>query len=205
MKSKLLIIGAGGHGRVVADIALKMNKWSSIAFLEDNEEVKSSMGLRVLGGLNEVSKYIDFYDIFVAIGNNQIREKIQKDLELMGASLPILVHPQATIGEHVQLGKGVAVMAGAIINCCSVIGNGSIINTGSTIDHDNVIKEYAHISPGVHIAGSVEIERRTWLGVGTIVSNNVKIANDCIIGAGSVVIKDIIEPGTYVGIPARRI
>lgn len=205
MKSKLLIIGASGHGRVVADIALKMNKWSSIAFLDDNEEVKSSMGLKVLGGLNEVIKYIDFYDIFVAIGNNEIREKIQENLELMGASLPTLVHPQATISSHVQLGKGVVVMAGAIINCCSVIGNGSIINTGSTIDHDNVIKEYTHISPGAHIAGSVEIERRTWLGVGTIVSNNVKIANDCIIGAGSVVIKDIIEPGTYVGIPARRI
>lgn len=95
-------------------------------------------------------------------------------------------------------------MAGAIINCCTKISKGCIINTGSTIDHDNIIDDYVHISPGVHTAGTVKIGKGTWLGVGSIVSNNINIVSGCKVGAGSVVVKNIIEPGTYIGVPAKR-
>ncbi|MCQ6526095.1 acetyltransferase [Bacillus mycoides] len=205
MKKKLLIIGASGHGKVIADIALKMNKWQSIAFLDDNENVKYSMGIEIIDNSASVSKYIDNYDLFVGIGNNVIREKIQRQLETEGASIPVLIHPSAIIGEQVYLEAGTVVMAGAVINCCTKIGKGCIINTASTVDHDNIIEDYVHISPGVHLAGTIKVGRGTWLGIGSVVSNNISITNDCRIGAGALVIRNINEIGTYVGVPVTKI
>ncbi|WP_439033492.1 acetyltransferase [Bacillus paranthracis] len=205
MKTKLLIIGAGGHGKVVADIALKMNKWEYVAFLDDSENVKTSIGLEIIGDSADVSKYINDYDIFVGIGNNNIREKIQEQIGSQGASIPVLIHPDAVIGAQVSLESGTVVMAGTVINCCTQIGKGCIINTASTIDHDNIIEDYVHISPGTHLAGTIRIGRGTWLGIGTVVSNNINITSSCRIGAGTVVTKDILELGTYVGVPARRL
>ncbi|MEK3806943.1 acetyltransferase [Bacillus sp. FSL H8-0547] len=205
MKNKLLIIGASGHGKVVADIALKMNKWHTIAFLDDDESITSSMGLEVIGSSDEVVAHKREWDVFVGIGNNATRQRIHKMLEDAGASIPVLVHPNAVIGSHIRLGLGTVVMAGAIINCCSNIAKGCIINTGSTIDHDNCIEDFVHISPGVHLAGSVKIGQGTWIGIGSAVSNNITITGGCKVGAGAVVVKDITEPGVYIGVPVRRV
>lgn len=205
MKDKLLIIGASGHGKVIADIALKMNKWNSIVFLDDDENIKQSIGIDVIGKSSNISKYIQAYDIFVGIGDNYIRERVQKKLEDLGASIPVLVHPEAIIGEQVKIESGTAIMAGVIINCCTKIGKGCIINTGATIDHDNIIEDYVHISPGANLAGTVRVDKGTWIGIGSVVNNNVSITDNCRIGAGSVVIKDINEVGTYVGVPVRRL
>lgn len=205
MKNNLIIIGANGHGRVAADIALKMNKWSSIAFLDDDETIQSSMGLEVVGRSGDTLKYIKNCDFFVGIGSNTTRGKIQKRLENEGASVPVLIHPNAIIGEQVELAAGTIVMAGVVINCCTKVGKGCIVNTSSTLDHDNWIDDFVHISPGVHLAGKVKIGRETWLGIGSIVNNNVTITESCKIGAGAVVLKDILKPGTYVGVPARSI
>lgn len=205
MKDRLLIIGAGGHGKVVADIALKMDRWDYIAFLDDNDDIKTSMGIEVIGKSADMFRYIKDYDIFVAIGNNETRKVIQEKLEVEGASIPVLIHPDAIIGEKVEINAGTVVMAGVVVNCCTIIGKGCIINTGATIDHDNLIEDYVHISPGVHTAGAVRIGKGTWLGIGSIVSNNITITSGCTIGAGSVVVKDIDKSGNYVGVPARRI
>ncbi|WP_243293024.1 acetyltransferase [Bacillus sp. FJAT-47783] len=205
MKNKLLIIGASGHGKVVADIAIKMNKWQSVAFLDDNQSIKASMGLEVLGTSDDVFTHIDEYEIFVGIGNNATRQKVHENLETFGASIPVLVHPNAVIGSQVDLGIGTAVMAGAIINSCTKIGKGCIVNTGSTIDHDNNIEDFVHISPGAHLAGTVKVGKGSWLGIGSVVSNNINITNGCKVGAGSVVLKDIYEPGVYVGTPAKKL
>ena len=96
-------------------------------------------------------------------------------------------------------------MAGAIINCGSKIGKGCIVNTGATIDHDCVIEDYVHISPGAHLAGMVNVGETSWVCTGAVVSNNVKIIGETVIGAGAVVVKEIREAGTYVGVPARII
>ena len=205
MKNKLLIIGASGHGKVVADIALKMNSWQSISFLDDNENLKFSLGFKVIGKSNEAIRHINEFDIFVGIGNNAIRKKIQERLEVEGARIPTLIHPNATLGEQVEIAAGTAVMAGVVINCSTKIGKGCIINTGATVDHDNIIEDFVHISPGVHLAGTVNVGQGSWLGIGTVVSNNVKIKSNCKVGAGAVVVKDITETGTYVGVPARRV
>jgi sugar O-acyltransferase (sialic acid O-acetyltransferase NeuD family) len=205
MKNKLIIIGASGHGKVVADIAIKMGKWKTIIFLDDDESKQVSMGIEVVGKSSDFLNHIEDCDIFVGIGNNTIREKVQKKLEAEGASIPVLIHPNAVIGEQVDLSPGTVVMAGVVINCCTKIGKGCIINTGATIDHDNLIEDYVHISPGAHIAGTVKVGHGSWLGIGSIVSNNINIIGNCIIGAGAVVVKNITEPGTYVGIPARKL
>ena len=205
MKDRLLIIGASGHGKVVADIALKMKKWQTIAFLDDNEDLKESMGLQVIGKSGDASSYVEDSDVFVAIGNNATREKIITQLESVGAELPLLIHPHAVIGEQVELSAGTVVMAGVVINSSTRIGKGCIINTGSTIDHDNLIEDYVHISPGVNTAGTVTVGCGTWLGIGSKVSNNVNINSCYIVGAGAVVVKDITGSGTYVGVTARRL
>lgn len=205
MKNKLLIIGASGHGKVCADIALRMNKWKSIAFLDDHISIKSSMGIKSIGMSSEALTHINDSDLFVGIGNNGIRKEIQEKLEAAGANIPKLIHPSAVIGEQVEIGHGTVVMAGAVINCCTRIGNGCIINTGSTIDHDNLIEDNVHISPGAHLAGTVKVGQGSWLGIGSVICNNVSITHNCIIGAGAVVVRNITEAGTYVGVPVRRL
>ena len=205
MKDKLIIIGASGHGKVVADIAIKMNKWQSIAFLDDDESIKTSMGLEVIGKTADAFIYKNEADFFVAIGSNTTREKIQEKLIEQGLNVASLIHPSAVIGTDVEIGIGVAVMAGVVINSSTRIGKGCIINTSASLDHDNVIEDYVHISPGVRTAGTVSISKGTWLGIGSVVSNNVNICSGCKVGAGAVVVKDIAEPGTYVGVPVRRV
>ncbi|MFD1348012.1 acetyltransferase [Oceanobacillus caeni] len=205
MSNKLLIIGASGHGKVIADIALKMDKWQEIAFLDDDQNLNTIMGLEVIGVSDMAYKVINKYDIFVGIGNNTIRKKILEKLESLGANIPILIHPSAVVGEKVSFGVGTVVMAGSVINCCTSIGKGCVINTGSTIDHDNKIGDFIHISPGAHLAGTVTVGQGTWLGISSVISNNISIASNCQIGAGAVVVKDITESGIYIGVPARRI
>ncbi len=201
---QLLIIGAGGHGKVLSDIAMNMYQWKRIAFLDDNSSVQSIMGLEIIGNINSVFQYCKDFDIFVGIGNQATRKKLMEELMGVGAHLPTLIHPNSVIGRDVEIGMGTVIMPGVVINCCTRMGIGCIINTGSTVDHDNVIGDYVHISPGVHTAGKVTIGNNTWLGIGSIIKNNINISSDCIIGAGAVVIKDIVASGTYIGIPARR-
>lgn len=200
---QLIIIGASGHGKVVADIA-KKSGYEDIAFLDDNEQLKDCGGYSVIGKSCLAAEYSES-DFIVAIGNARIREKMQKDLSNMGINIATLIHPYAVIAEDVSIGKGTVVMAGVVINPGVVIGDGCIINTCSSIDHDCIIGDFVHISVGSHVAGTVHIGVKTWLGVGAIVSNNVNICHDCMIGAGTVVIKDICASGTYVGIPAQRL
>lgn len=202
---KLVIIGAGGHGKVAADIALKMNKWEQIEFLDDTEGLTESMGIKVSGKTDTAVLKINECDLFVAIGRSDVRKEKQSYLEKSGATIPVLIHPNSIIGTDVKIGKGTVVMAGAVINSCTQIGVGCIINTSSSVDHDCKIGDYTHICPGAHVAGATVIGNNTWVGIGSAVSNNVTICSDCFIGAGTVVVNDIKTPGTYVGCPARKL
>ena len=195
---RLVIIGASGHGKVIADIAVK-NGYEEIVFLDDDESIKECAGFPVVGKSCEATRMLG--DKIVAIGNAKIRERIQSELE----NVVTLIHPAAVISRRVEISEGSVVMAGVVINSDAVIGKGCIINTGASVDHDCKIEDFAHISVGAHVAGTCCISRRTWIGAGATVSNNVNICGDCMIGAGAVVIKDIDKPGTYVGIPARKI
>lgn len=196
---KLVIIGASGHGKVVADIA-KKNGYREIVFLDDNENVHECNNYPIVGKIFE-AKNMDA-DFFIGIGNADIRKRIQETLNRK--HIVTLIHPDAVVAEDVMIGIGTAVMAGAVINLGTRIGRGCIINTCSSVDHDCAIGDFVHISVGVHIAGTCKIGEKTWIGAGATVSNNVSICDNCMIGAGAVVLKDIRNSGTYVGIPARR-
>lgn len=204
MNKKIVIIGASGHGKVVADIA-RLNGYEEIHFLDDDTSKKRCGKYLVVGTSKNIAQYKDDYDFIISIGSNKIREKISDFLEKAGIRQTVLVHPSAVIDETVNIGEGTVVMANAVINAEVKIGRSCIINTASSIDHDCIIEDYVHVSPGVHIAGTVSIGKSTWLGIGTTVINNLSICANCIIGAGSTVIKDIKEVGTYVGSPSRRL
>ena len=202
MERKLILIGASGHGKVIADIAVK-NGYEVIGFLDDNPEVKSVMDFPVIGKVAEAEKYIDKVSFCVSIGNAAVRKRIMSDLMEKGAEFPCLIHPNAVIGMQVQIDAGSVVMAGAIINSCAQIGKGCIVNTSASVDHDCKIEDYVHVSVGAHVAGNVNIGEATLVGAGAIVKNNVTVCPECMIGAGAVVVKNIREKGTYIGVPAR--
>ncbi len=195
---KLVIIGASGHGKVVADIAVQ-NGYEEIIFLDDNPEIRECSGFPVVGTSRDSALYTEC-DFIVGIGNAQIRERIQEQLEGEGLRLITLLHPSAVVAESAVIQSGTVVMAGAVINPGAKIGKSCIINTCSSVDHDCVISDFVHVSVGAHVAGSVQIGARTWIGAGATVSNNLSICGDCMIGAGAVVIKDIEIQGTYINI-----
>ena len=199
---KLIIIGAGGHGKVVADIAKKSGKYKSIFFLDD-VEIGEVMGISVIGKACDFEKHIFSSDIFVAIGDSQTRSEFIENLLSLGAKVPTLIHPTATIGSNVLIGEGTSIMAGAVINPCVSMGRGVIVNTCSSVDHDCVVGDYCHLAVGVHVAGTVRIGKNVLIGAGSTIKNNVNICDNCIIGAGAVVVSDVEEKGTYCGVPAK--
>lgn len=197
---KLAIVGASGHGKVIADIA-KKNGYKEIVFLDDNENIHECGGYPVIGKSSE-SRIINA-DVVVGIGNADIRKRIQESIP--EEKLVTLIHPNAVIDEDVFIGSGTVVMAGAVINPGARIGKGCIVNTCSSVDHDCNIGDYVHVAVGSHLCGTVTVGDETWIGAGATVSNNIDICSNCMIGAGAVIVKDIKEAGTYMGIPAKKV
>lgn len=204
MNNNIVIVGAGGHGKVIADIA-KLNGYRKIVFLDDDIKLNKSEIYSVHGTTRDIPKYKDKFDFIIAIGNNQIRKNITLQLNEQNIEQAVLIHPSAIIDSTVHIEEGTVIMANAVINAECKIGKGVIINTGSTVDHDCVIEDFTHICPGVHIAGTVKIGRYDWIGIGANIINNISICNDVIIGAGSTVIQNINDRGTYVGSPVKKV
>ncbi|KAA9302219.1 MULTISPECIES: acetyltransferase [Aerococcus] len=206
MKTKLYIIGAGGHGKVVADAALLMDQWQAIYFLDDHKIGEELLGLEVIAGSCDYADFNpDESEFIVAIGDNMTREKIQSEIKKAGYRLATVIHPSAIIGRDVSIGEGSVVFAQVVINPSTTIGDGCILNTACSVDHDNNIGNFVHLSPGVRSAGTVTVGERTWLGINATIINNCSIARDVIIGASTVCIDSIIESGTYVGNPAKML
>lgn len=199
MSKKLVIIGASGHGKVVADIAKKTG-YHEIVFLDDNENIHECGGYPIVGRSHEVETINA--DVIVGIGNASIRKKIQKSIP--ERKMATLIHPSAVVAEDVIIGVGTVIMAGTVINPGARIGKGCIINTCASIDHDCNVGDYVHTAVGSHLCGTVSVGDETWIGAGATVSNNIFICSKCMIGAGAVVIKDAKESGIYIGVPAKR-
>lgn len=200
---KVVIIGASGHGKVVADIIQKSGD-RVVGFLDDNPSIgKKFVGFPVLGIVDDYEKY-DIAEFVIAIGNAKIRERIAR--KLSDVSWYTAIHPTAVISDmDVEIGHGSVVMANAVINAGARIGEHCIINTSAVVEHDNRIADFVHISVGAKLAGTVSIGKRSWVGIAACVSNNINVCDDCMIGAGAVVVKDIEERGTYVGVPVKKI
>ena len=198
----VIIIGTGGHAKVVADIVLS-SRDHLVGFLTSDNSKNDFMGWPVLGKDTEYHKFADFY-FAIAVGNPDVRERISNSMN--GVKWYTAIHPSASVSAvHVSVGDGSVIMANAVVNPYAQIGNHCIINSNAVVEHDNRIEDFVHISVGAELAGTVRIGKRTWIGAGATVSNGTCICQDCMIGAGAVVVKNIGIPGTYVGVPAHKI
>ena len=173
---KLVIIGASGHGKVIADIALN-NQYDEIVFLDDDKRVTECAGFAVKGTTENIEEYLS-WDFIVAIGDALARQNVLKKLENIQCNIVSLIHPKAVVSRRVEIKMGTVVMAGAVINSDTKIGKGCIVNTGASVDHDGIIDDFVHISVGAHVAGNVHIGLKTWIGAGAIVLNNLSICDN---------------------------
>lgn len=203
---KLAILGASGHGKVVADIAASLG-WAEIVFFDDAWPQKNSLGPWQVVGNTETLLLVgaDCNACFVAIGDNAIRHQKQKLLRNHGAVLATLIHPRAVVSSYATLGVGTVVMAGVVINPFAQIGEACIVNTGAIIEHDCRLDHAVHISPRVALAGGVEVGYASWLGIGSCVKQLIKIGTHVMVGAGSVVVEDVPGNSVVVGVPARSL
>lgn len=200
----ILVLGAGGHGKVVADI-LCCAGTRVLGFLDDDPETwgMTRLGLPVLGGITTYREYLPD-GLVLGVGDVAARGLIVESLGQHARGLwRNAIHPRAIVARSVRLGRGVTIMAGAVVNSDSVLGDHSVINTGATVDHDCTIGEYAHIGPGAHLAGGVHIGREAFVGIGASVTPGLSIGDGAVVGAGAVVIDHVPSGVTVKGIPAR--
>ncbi|MDP3816910.1 acetyltransferase [Pseudomonas sp.] len=202
---RLAILGASGHGKVVADTA-ECCGWQSVEFFDD-----AWPGLQINGAWSVVGdtaalmgRLADFDGVVVAIGNNRIRHAKLLELLAAGARLVTLAHPAATVSRYAAIGEGTVIFAGAVVNAEARIGLGAILNTGCSIDHDCVLGDAVHISPGARLAGGVQVGDLSWIGIGANVRQLIRIGPRVMVGAGSAVVSDIPNDVTVAGVPAKR-
>jgi len=198
MSEGIYILGAGGHAKVVIEIA-ELLGYSIAGVFDKNELVKDILKYPVSHDFENLSKQ---KDIFFALGNNRNRKK---NSENFGQNCFNLIHPSSVITKNIDLGHGNVVMAGVVINSSVKIGNFCIINTSSNIDHDCEIGNYVHVSPNVALAGNVKVHEGAQIGIGACVKQNVIIGKWAVIGAGAVVIHDVPDYAVVVGNPGRVI
>jgi sugar O-acyltransferase (sialic acid O-acetyltransferase NeuD family) len=204
----ILIVGAGGHGQVVADIFRACRDAGvasdQVAFLDDDRAChgRSLIGSPVIGPVSRSSD-IPHDAVIVAIGDNLTRARVFLRFADAGEQMAIGAHPRGTVAGDVILGPGSVVCAGAVINTGTTIGCNVIVNTGATVDHHSVIGAHAHIAPGVHMGGAVHVGDGALVGIGATVLPGVRIGEWSTVGAGAVVTADVPPHATVIGVPAR--
>jgi UDP-perosamine 4-acetyltransferase len=209
MMDKIVVVGGGGHGKVVISIIQKIDDYEIVGYT-DVENKGEILGIKYLGNdkiLEELFLNKNIKNAAIGIGqikNVEARKDTIEKLTEIGFEFPVIISPDATINEDVKIGNGTVVMDGVVINTGTEIGKFCIINTNSAVDHDCNIGDYVHIAPGVTISGGVKIGNNTFIGAGTTIIQYKEIGENIIIGAGSVVVKDLIDSGTYFGVPARK-
>lgn len=201
--NKLAILGAGGHGSVVYEIAINSG-WDVVDIFDDNPYANSDRVIpTVIGNTDSLKNRIDSYDGYhVAIGDNYKR---RVKIDILGfPKLVSLIHPSAVVSSSSTIGSGCAIMAGVIVNGGGNIGVGCILNTGCAIDHDCTVNDFAHIGPGSKLAGGVSVGSCALIGVGACIIPNLKIGSESTVGAGSVVVKNVAPDDIVYGNPARK-
>lgn len=201
---RLAILGASGHGKVVADAA-ELSGWDEVVFFDDAwPSIKNNSVWAVLGNTADLLASIsEFSGVAIAIGNNSVRLEKLNLLRNKGAVLPAIIHPQAVISRYAKIGEGSVVCAGVIVNADTQVGAGAILNTGCSIDHDCILAEAVHISPGARLAGGAKVGSCAWVGIGAVVRQLITIGAYSVVGAGAAVVKDVPESTTVVGVPAQ--
>lgn len=203
---RLAILGASGHGKVVADTA-ECCGWLAIEFFDDAwPSLKKNGVWPVVGGTTDLIKQLTNFDgVVVAIGNNSVRHEKLVELHMTGARLATLIHPAAFVSRYAAIGEGTVVFAGAVVNADASVGLGGILNTGCSVDHDCLLGEAVHISPGARLAGGVQLGDLSWVGIGASVRQMIRIGTCVVVGAGAAVVSDIPDNSIVAGVPAKRL
>jgi len=203
---RLAIIGASGHGKVVADAAL-LSGWKDVVFFDDAwPEQKLNSHWPVIGDFQCLLNSMDSFDaVIVAIGNNAVRQKKSIELKNAGFLLASVIHPTAVVSPFSNIGYGCFIGANSIVHVDASIGDYVIINTSAVIEHDCKIGEASHISPSAALAGGVTVGIRSWIGIDACIRQVTKVGNDAVVGAGSTVVKDVSSGTTVIGSPARAL
>lgn len=204
MVTKCAILGASGHGKVVAEIA-ELNGYSEVHFFDEQwPKLRHQMHWNIVGNTSSLLNLTGEYDlIIVAIGDNTTRLAKQRELQDAGGAFKALVHPSASVSLYSNLGLGTVVMANAVISPFASIGESCIINTSATIDHDCTISDGVHISPGANLAGTVKVGEKAWVGIGAQIKQLINIGEGAVIGAGATVVKNVAHQDVVTGTPAK--
>jgi sugar O-acyltransferase (sialic acid O-acetyltransferase NeuD family) len=201
LKQRLVILGAGGHGRVAADVA-ELHGYGHVEFADQQyPSLTKNLDWPIRG--KTFSDISPPFAGFIAIGSNVIRLAELNLLLKSNIECPTLIHPSACVSRYAIIDAGTIVMANAVINAGARLGRGVIANTGCTIDHDCNIGDGAHISPGANIAGGVKVGQLSWIGIGACIIENIEIGSNAIIAAGSVVVSTVEDNQRVYGAPAR--
>lgn len=188
MKSTLLILGAGGHGRAVAEAALLSGQWQAVRFLDDRWPGLSELyGIAVIGKPDDLAAHAGAGSAaLAAVGNNALRERWSQLIEAAGLPLATVIHPRAFVSDDAEVGSGVAVMAMAMVGVGAVLGQGAIVNANATIDHDAVMGAFAHLGVGVQLAGGVKVGARAWLQAGCCAGYHVVVEEGAVHAPGTI-------------------
>ncbi len=207
MSKKVFIYGAGGHAKVVAEIA-RLNQWEVVGFIDGVNPLRkeeSFFGSTILGG-DEVLEDLMCTGVkhaIVAFGNNRLRVQTAENLAGRGFQLPSAIHPSAIYAGDVEIGDGTVIAAGAVIGPSTSIGRNAIVNTQASLDHECRVCDGAHLGPGAVITGGVVVCECAWIGAGAVISDHKNIGANSIVGAGAVVVKDVPDAVVVVGVPAK--
>jgi sugar O-acyltransferase (sialic acid O-acetyltransferase NeuD family) len=201
---RLAILGASGHGKVVADAAEQAG-WQSVVFFDDAWPDLKANGPWAVEGNTEalLERLTDFDGVVVAIGNNRIRAVKQAELVASGGKTATIIHPSAMVSAHATVGVGSVVLANAAVNACATVGAGVIVNTGAVVEHDCVVGDFAHISPNGVLSGGVSLGALVWVGSCASVKQLIAIGEASVVGMGAVVTKDVPPSVTVIGNPAK--
>lgn len=205
---RVVIWGAGGHARVVADILRRLEGYEIVGFLDDLSHARRGQpfcGGQVLGGREELDALRErgVQDLVVGFGDNDARLAAAALARAKGFRLPAAIHPRAVVASDVALGAGSVVVAGAVVNPGAELGEGVIVNTCASVDHECAVEDGAHLGPGSHLGGHVKVGRAAWVGIGAIVRDRVTIGAGAQVGAGSLVLEDVPPHVVAYGVPAK--
>lgn len=203
MSKPLILIGKGGHSKVIKDIIEAEQQYHIAGYLDNAIDEYYTDNDIFFDNLDAIEHYKKKYFFVIAIGNNQVRNKLFHELDIPLKQYATLIHPSAIISPSAQIGRGTVVMPNAVINADATIGKHVIINTGSIIEHDNQIGDYVHVSPNAALAGGVKVGNESHIALNSAVLPLVEIGEKCIVGAGATVIKNVKSESTVIGTPAK--